>query len=169
MALCGAYRSIWRGSRPASCITTIDSVGSAAATTIEAVASTSASKDAKGLARSRSRSVRLLPVRPDHVCFCAACGDSKHEDFYPANEKLSFVEALKVHQLLATHPTGGARKPACRLEPWNAKWLSEPGIRRLVPRDQCVRTGAGARERERTQGNPRLTRIPLEFFHWRRL
>jgi hypothetical protein len=34
--------------------------------------------------------------------------DLRHEDFYPASEKLSFVKPLKDHEILATHPTGGA-------------------------------------------------------------
>ena len=37
-----------------------------------------------------------------------ACSDSRHEDFYSAGEKLSFVKALSDHEISATHPTGGA-------------------------------------------------------------
>lgn len=88
----------------------------------------------------------------------AARSDSRHEYFYPAGEKLSFVKEPRDHQIVANPSDRRSMKARLSLGALrNAKWLSEPGIRRLVPRDQHVRTGAGAGEPERTQGNPRFT------------
>jgi hypothetical protein len=80
------------------------------------------------------------------------------EYFYPAGEKLSFVKELRDHQIVGNPSDRRSMKARLSLGALrNAKWLSEPGIRRLVPRDHYVRTGAGAGEPERAQGNPRLT------------
>ena len=67
MALCGACTVHLDGQATRSCITTIDSVGDAAVTTIEAIGATPPAKRSNGLARPRGGPVRLLPVGPDHV------------------------------------------------------------------------------------------------------
>src|SRR5262249_7560697 len=80
--------------------------------------------------------VRLLLVRPDHVSFGAVCGDLRHEDFYPAGEKLSFVELISHHEILAT----------CRLEPYGTMW----GFR---ARDQAPGPEGSARPHRRRRAN----------------
>ena len=68
MALCGACTVHLDGQPIRSCVTPIDSVGDATITTIEAIGDDAGrQEDPAGLARPRSRPVRLLPVRPDHV------------------------------------------------------------------------------------------------------
>ena len=68
MALCGACTVHLDGTPIRSCITPVESVGDAPITTIEAIGETPAgAENPEGLARSRSRPVRLLPVGPDHV------------------------------------------------------------------------------------------------------
>src|SRR5262245_7875867 len=82
MALCGACTVHIDGVATRSCITPVDSIGASEITTIEAVGATAAgAKDPEGLARLGGRSMRLLPVGPDHVCFGAACEQAASDGF----------------------------------------------------------------------------------------
>jgi hypothetical protein len=68
MALCGACTVHVDGVATRSCITAVDSIGTAEITTIEAIGATPAgAKIQKGLARPRGGAMRLLPVGPNHV------------------------------------------------------------------------------------------------------
>ena len=80
MALCGACTVHIDGTPIRSCITPIHSVGDVGVTTIEAIGATTAgAASAEGVARSRGRPVRLLPVGPDHVRGRAAREQSQSE------------------------------------------------------------------------------------------
>ena len=84
MALCGACTVHVDGAATRSCITPVDSIGNSEITTIEAIGATRGRRqDPEGLARPRGRSVRLLPVGPDHVRFGAA-GEQ------PASDRLRY-------------------------------------------------------------------------------
>jgi isoquinoline 1-oxidoreductase alpha subunit len=73
MALCGACTVHVDGVATRSCITPIDGIGTSEITTIEAIGATAAgAKIQKRVARPGGRSVRLLPVGPDHVGLGAA-------------------------------------------------------------------------------------------------
>ena len=73
MALCGACTVHIDGVATRSCITPIESIGNSSITTIEAIGATrTGARDPEGVARPRSRSMRLLPIGPDHVRFGAA-------------------------------------------------------------------------------------------------
>ncbi len=68
IAQCGACTVHIDGNPVRSCLLPVGSIGSKAVTTIEGVGATRCRRQsAKGVARSRSDPVRLLPVRPDHV------------------------------------------------------------------------------------------------------
>ena len=74
MALCGACTVHIDGAPVRSCVTSVDSVGASEITTIEAIGATAGGRqDPEGLARPRGSAMRVLPVRPDHVRFSAAC------------------------------------------------------------------------------------------------
>ena len=73
MALCGACTVHVDGVADASCITPIDSVGTSAITTIEAIGATPAgAKIQKAWLDREVVAMRLLPVGPDHVGVGAA-------------------------------------------------------------------------------------------------
>ena len=81
MALCGACTVHVDGVATRSCITPIDSIGTSEITTIEAIGATRGGRqDPEGLARPRGRSMRLLPVGPDHV----RCGAAREQ---PASDR----------------------------------------------------------------------------------
>jgi isoquinoline 1-oxidoreductase subunit alpha len=73
MALCGACTVHIDGVATRSCITSIDSVGDSAITTIEAIGATAAgAKIQKAWLDREGAAMRLLPVGPDHVGLGAA-------------------------------------------------------------------------------------------------
>ena len=68
IAQCGACTVHVDGNPVRSCLLPVGAVGDKAITTIEGIGATLAgAKVQKGVARSGSDPVRLLPVRPDHV------------------------------------------------------------------------------------------------------
>ena len=68
MALCGACTVHVDGAPTRSCVTPVDCVGASKITTIEAIGEDSRRRQhPEGVARPRGRSMRLLPVGPDHV------------------------------------------------------------------------------------------------------
>ena len=80
MALCGACTVHLNGAAIRSCVMPVEGVGDAEVTTIEAIDTTAAGRNyPTSVARSRGGPVRLLPVRPDHVCIGAPCGQSASE------------------------------------------------------------------------------------------
>ena len=72
-AVWGLHGSCRRRCHPFDRITLIDSIGNPAITTIEAISTIGGlSQNPKGLAQSGGRTMRLLPIGPDHVCDGAA-------------------------------------------------------------------------------------------------
>ena len=68
IAQCGACTVHVDGKAVRSCLLPVGSLGNRAITTIEGIGATPAgAKSAKGMARSGSRAMWLLPVRADHV------------------------------------------------------------------------------------------------------
>ena len=73
MALCGACTVHVDGVATRSCITPVDSIGTSAITTIEAIGATPAgAKIQKAWLDREVAAMRLLPIGPDHVCGGAA-------------------------------------------------------------------------------------------------
>ena len=80
IAQCGACTVHLDGKPVRSCLLAVGTVGDRAVTTIEEHRRhRGGRKGAKGLARSRSHPVRLLPVGPDHVGRGAACRQSQSQ------------------------------------------------------------------------------------------
>ena len=71
--LCGACTIHIDGQPVRSCITPVSAAVGKRITTIEAIGSHAGGEEGPGrLARARRAAMRLLPVRPDHVCSGAA-------------------------------------------------------------------------------------------------